>query len=95
MEPGGQGGRTQQRREGRRGSGANSWDGRIWLHIAPEMDTSKVLVSDSTQPQDDEVLDIDDWFDGKLSAIGNVQFPDNLCRGVEVGEGFWDCLFHG
>ena len=95
MEPGGQGGRARKRREGRGGSDANVLGGRSWLHIAPEVDTSEVLVSDPTQPQDDEVLDVDDWFDGSVSAFGHFELPGNLCRSVEVGEGFWDCFFHG
>ena len=95
MEPGGQGGRARKRREGRGGSGANVWDGRSWLHIAPEVDTSEVLVSDPTQTQDDEVLDVDDWFDGSVSALGYLELRGNLYRGVEVGESFRDSFFHG
>ena len=95
MESGRQGGRARERREGWTGSGTVGRDGGIWLYVTPEVDASQVLKSDPTQPQDDEVLDVNDWFDGSKSTFGHFELRGNLCRNVEVGEGFWDCFLYG
>ena len=83
------------RRKGWGRSGAGGGSGRRGLHIAPEVDTLQVLISDPTQSQDDEVLDVDDRFDGSVSALGYFELQGNLCRSVEVGESFRDTFFHG
>ena len=95
MEPGGKGGRPWLRRGGGKGSCTGRREERGRLQIAPEMDTSQVFISDSTEPQDDKVLDVDDWFDGSVTTLGSVLLPDNTCRSVEVSEGFRDWIFRG
>ena len=48
------------------------------MHVGPEVDTLEILISDPAKTQNDEVLDVDDWFDGAVAALG-----DGQCR---VGE---------
>ena len=65
------------------------------LHVAPKVDTSKVLVPDSTKPEEDEVLYLDDRLDRAVSAPGDVLFLKDSRWGAMVGECFRDWIFHG
>ena len=64
------------------------------LHVAPEVDTSKVLVPDSTKPEDDEVLYLDDRLDRAVSAPGDVLFLKNSGGIMVVGECLGNRFFH-
>ena len=83
-----------RRRSGRELIPTRNRDGRR-LHVAPEVDTSKVLVPDSTKPEDDEVLYLDDRFDTAVTAPGGVLFLKDGCWGEVSCERFRDGIFHG
>ena len=55
----------------------------------------KVLISDPAKTQNDEVLDVDDRFDGTVTALGDFNLPGYLCRRAHMGISFRDSFFHG
>ena len=65
------------------------------LHVRPEVGTLEILISDPAKTQDDEVLGVDDRFDGPVAALGDFDFPGDLRMGTQVGESFRDSIFHG
>ena len=72
VKAGGEGGRTRLRRKGWGERGCTRCNGGGRLQSAPEVDTSQVLVPDSTKAEDDEVLDFNDRLDGSVTTPGGV-----------------------
>ena len=50
------------------------------MHVGPEVDTLKVLISDPAKTQNDEMLDFNDWSDGPMPALGDFDLPWDLRR---------------
>jgi hypothetical protein len=59
------------------------------------VDPPEVLVSNPAQTQDEEMLNVDDWFDGPVSELGGFELRGYLCREAGVGKCFRDRYFHG
>ena len=55
----------------------------------------KIIISDPAKTQNDEVLNVDDRFDGAVAALGDFNFPGDLRRRTQMGESFRDIYFHG
>jgi len=59
------------------------------------VDTLEILIPDPAKTQYDEVLNVDDRFDGAVAALGDFNLPGDLRRRTQMGESFRDSFFHG